>query len=103
MIKVTITHTRPNTNIPFGPNYPVVPAPVTDHIHQNYILPGKLVNFDRAISADGLVLTLTRIWADQAALDEFTSDQFVNENSTNPLNAYLEQNNIVVERVEETI
>ena len=62
---------RPSTQVDF-------PRRVSNsekaHILENYVLPGKLLFQNLDISDDGLTRTTTRIFANQAAHNQFKTD-----------------------------
>ncbi len=84
MIKRTITQTRLNTSVPFvnimASDQTLVSEEVKSYIIDNYVTTGKVSFGEAVVSEDGLTLTIIKIWANQAAIDEYYADPYIIEN-----------------------
>ena len=58
--KITVSYTRPNTSVDWGPN--IKSTAMIEYYQTNYIDTGMLVSESVNISEDGLVLTRINIW-----------------------------------------
>lgn len=105
MYRVVIKHTRPNTNVDFfnPKTSPLITAEAKMYIRDTYMLTGKIIHTEDALSEDGLTLTLTSMYPDEATYNQWKSDTFVNENIYEIGRQYREANGIVavIESAEE--
>jgi hypothetical protein len=66
--------TRPSTNVGFPSG---MSGTQSTHVHENYVLTGKLIFKHIDTSSDGLTKTITRIFTSQADYDQYKSDPIV--------------------------
>jgi hypothetical protein len=97
--KITISYTRPNTSVDWGPN--IKTTELTEYYQNNYIATGMLVSESVTISNDGLTLTRINIWNDSTPqvtgleiMLQYKSDTIIQSWITTR-NAYNEANGIV--------
>lgn len=74
MIIIQQLYTKSDTETPWY--YQIWTAELTEHMLNEYHKPGKL-DGSFALSEDGLSLTITQIFSDQAAKDQFDNDPFL--------------------------
>jgi hypothetical protein len=106
MFRTIVKHTRPNTSVEFfnPKNSSLVSDETRLHIRNNYIVTGKIVHSEEVISEDGLSMTITAIFQNEATYNEWMNDTIITEQLRGVGNSYREANGIssVIES-EETI
>jgi hypothetical protein len=77
--------TKPN----FDNVYEKMSDEVISYIEENYVNTGKRTSFSLSSSDDGLVLTYTSIFRDEASKNEFSADSIIRTEATrrNAINA----------------
>jgi hypothetical protein len=97
--KITISYTRPNTSVDWGPN--IKSTELSEYYQNNYIATGMLVAESVNISDDGLTLTRSNIWNDSTPqvtgleiMLQYKSDTIIQSWLTER-NAYNQANGIV--------
>lgn len=93
--------TRPNTTVQFwrGESSPLIPPSYFTAFSDNYVNTGKFLNVDSKVSADGLELTTTTYWSNEAAFNEWRNDPYVVETYFSAITTYTTTNNIKIEVV----
>ena len=89
-ITVVKTLRRPATSVAFQPSMSLTQK---THIHENYVLTGKLIFKHVDVSPDGLTKTITRIFANQEDYDQYKADTII-ETYRDDSNLHNTTNNI---------
>ena len=71
--QVVMRKTRPNT----GVNFESMSSDVRAYIVTNFVDTGKRVSFNQTLSGDGLQLTYTSVYRDEASKNELRDDSTV--------------------------
>lgn len=97
--KITISYTRPNTSVDWGPN--IKSAELIEYYQNNYIAAGLMVSETVNMSDDGLTLTRINIWNDDTPqltgleiILQYKTDAII-QNWIAERNAYNEANGII--------
>ena len=97
--KITLSYTRPNTSVDWGPN--MKSPELVEHYQINYMDTGMMVSESVDISTDGLTLTRTNIWNEYSP--QFSGPEIIAQYKADAIiqswiaerNAYNLANNIV--------
>lgn len=97
MYRVIIKHTRPNQTVDFfSPKTSTLVSNETRaYIRNNFVTTGKIVHSEDSLSENGLDLTITAIYLDEATYNEWRNDTTITEGVYNIGLAYREANGIV--------
>jgi hypothetical protein len=66
-------YTRPSTDVAFFDNW----SSIQSYVNTTYIATGKLLSTEIGFNEDQLVRTITRIFVDQAAFDQYHTDPVI--------------------------
>jgi hypothetical protein len=96
MYRVITKHTRPNQNVEFfSPKTSTLVSDETrTYIRNNYVVSGKIIHNEDSLSENGLELTITAIYQDEASYNEWRNDTTIIEGVYNIGTAYREANGI---------
>jgi hypothetical protein len=96
MYRVITKHTRPNQTVDFfSPKTSTLVSEETRlHIRDNYIVTGKIVHSEDSLSENGLELTITAIYQDEATYNEWKNDTIIINGMYNIGLAFRETNGI---------
>jgi hypothetical protein len=91
--KVTNVFTRPNTDVVFHVSN--VSDEYINHVMENYKNVGKVFDITTDVSPNGLMLTISWVWASQAEHDAFNIDPIA-VSQRNSRDAYNQANGITM-------
>ena len=97
MYRVIAKHTRPSTGVEFfnHKTSPLISPETGAYIRENYIITGKIVHSEESLSENGLELTVTSIYQDEATYNEWKNDSTIAEQFYAVSNSYREANGII--------
>jgi hypothetical protein len=96
MYRVITKHIRPNQAVDFfSPKTSTLVSDETrTYIRNNYVDSGKIVHSEDSLSENGLELTITAVYQDEAAYNEWRNDTTITEGVYNIGLGYREANGI---------
>lgn len=104
MFRTIVKHTRPTTSVEFfNPQTSnLVSSETRLYIRDTYVLTGKIANSEQVVSEDGLTMTITSVFQDEATYNEWMNDTIIADQLRGVGATYREANNItsVIESAE---
>lgn len=102
MYIVTRVHTRPNLEVEFFHPKEATTPEFKNYFIETYIGTGKSILIEHSVSEDGLAMTSTSIWDNEASFTQFSNDPNANELITTAT-AYNTANGIIETITVETV
>jgi len=99
MFKAVTQQHRPNLDVEFWSAQTHASKETNIYFKKKYIDSKKILNGEKSISDDGLVLTTETNWADEKHLRELMSDPVIVNSIIDPQSEYAEKNGIILKSI----